>query len=85
MCIGLHVEYSYFFLILMKRTFLTDFRKMIKYKFPWKLFSGNQVVSCRRKDRQTDNHDEANSYFLQFFNAPKNELKLPAVKYKVTQ
>lgn len=37
-----------------------------------------------RTDRQTDNHDEANSHILQFFNAPKNELKVPAVKYKVT-
>jgi len=48
----------------MKRTFLTDFRKMLRYKFPWKPSSGNQVVPCKRTDRQTESHDEANSHFF---------------------
>jgi hypothetical protein len=68
--------------MLIKRTFLTDFRKILKYKFPWKPSSGNQVVPRKRTDRQTA-MTKLTFTFLQLFDAPKNQLKVPAVKYKV--
>jgi hypothetical protein len=51
--------------ILMKTEFFRQiFQKYLNVKFNENLYSGNSVVSCGRKDRRIDTHDEANSRFL---------------------
>ena len=64
MCSGPHVQHSLFFSNTNQKDFLDSLKKTLKYKFPWKPSSGNQVVPCRRTDKQTDSHYESNSLFF---------------------
>jgi len=69
----------------MKRTFLTDFLKCLNINFHENTPVGTKLFHAdRRTDRRTA-VKKLTVTFLQSFNAPKNELKLPAVKYKVMQ
>jgi hypothetical protein len=56
------------------------FKKYSNIEFHKNPFSGSPIVPYGRKDR----HDEANSHFLNFPNAPKNCLMLNLVVNKVT-
>jgi hypothetical protein len=48
------------------------FEKYPNIKFHENPSSGSWIVQCERMDRRTDRHDEANSRFRNFENAPKN-------------
>jgi hypothetical protein len=62
----LHVKYALFLSYLHELEFLsTDFQK-IRIRFLENPSIPHQVVPCGRKDRRTDTHDEANSWFSQF-------------------
>jgi hypothetical protein len=62
MCICLRVKYRYSCQILMK------FSKNIQtYNFTKNLSSGSHVIPCGQMNGQTDKYDEANSFFLQFY------------------
>jgi len=59
--------------ILMKRMFSTEFRKIRKHKISRKSVQWEQ--SCpMRTDVRTDGHEDANSLFRNFPNAPKNDV-----------
>jgi hypothetical protein len=49
---------------------LSRFKKIINIKFHDNQSNGSRAVPCGRTDRQTDTHDEANSRFAHFTNAP---------------
>jgi hypothetical protein len=66
--LALHVKHLSFLSEFNKiRIFLTDFRKILKYKFHENPSSGNRVVPYGRTDRRY----EANSHFSHFASAPK--------------
>jgi hypothetical protein len=59
--------------ILMKRIFSTDFQKILKYQILRKSVQLEQSCSMRT-DVRTDRHEDANSRFRNFANAPKNDV-----------
>jgi hypothetical protein len=75
MYIGLHVKYRYFCQILRKLEFYRQsFEKYNKLNFHDNPSSGSRDVPCGQTDERTDKHDEANSRYSQFANAPNNQL-----------
>jgi hypothetical protein len=54
--------------------FWTDIRKTLKYRISWKSVGWKPRCSMPT-DAQMDRHDENNSHFLKFANAPRNLIK----------
>jgi hypothetical protein len=58
--LGIHIKYRLFLSDLLKLEYYQqNFEVYSNIKFHENPFSGNGVVPCRRRDRQTDRHDEA--------------------------
>jgi len=69
--IGLHVKYPLFLSDLKELEFSRqNFEKYSNIKFHKKSFQ-REPSGCMRTDGRTDRHDEANSRFSQFANAPE--------------
>ena len=76
MHIGLHVKYPLFLWDFNETwIFATYFRKTVKYQISWKfILWGAELFHA---DGWTDRHDEANSRFSQFCEAPPKQRLLP--------
>jgi len=67
MYVGIRVKYPLFLSDFNEKwIFLTEFPKILKYKFYENPSSGIRAVPCGRAGGRMDRHDEANSRFSQF-------------------